>query len=94
LIRRRSSGNGISALLIAASSVSAAPVSIVFLEGVRFTISNVAFAAKHFKIEVKNVVQFAMPVIDETGGNHHQSSLEFSSTNKLTQYERSLNRLA
>ena len=59
----------------------------MFLESVRLTVGHVAFAPENLKVQVKHLVQLAVPVVDQTGWHHHQRTLEFASADEFTQEE-------
>ena len=67
---------------------------LCFSKGVGFTVGHVAFAAEYLKVEVKDFIQLAVPVVDQTGGHHHQRPLEFAPADEFAQDERRFNRLA
>ena len=73
--------------------VDAGNQEIVFLESVGLAVGDVAFAAEDLKVQMKHIVQLAVPIVDQTSRNHHQRTLQFATADQFPQDECRLNRL-
>src|SRR5690606_9517889 len=61
--------------------------SVVLGKGVRLPVEHVTLTAEDLEVEVKDFVQFAVPVIHQSCGNNHESTVEFPSAGEFSQQQ-------
>ena len=74
--------------------VDAGDEPVVFGEGIRLAIRDVALTAENLEAELENVVDFPVPVVHEAGGHHHQRALQLATAREFAQEQRRLDGLA
>ena len=74
--------------------VDAGDEPVVLGEGVRLAVGDVALAAEHLEVEVEDLVQLAVPVVDEARGHDHQRAVQLAAACQFAQDQRRLDRLA
>src|SRR5262249_28278584 len=71
----------------ALQGIDARNQAVVLREGVGLAVGNVALGSEDFEFEIENLVEFAMPVVYQSGGNDHQRAREFSTTGQLSEQQ-------
>lgn len=78
----------------ALQGVDAGNQPVVFGEGIGLAVGDIAFGAKHLEIEVEHLVQFAVPVVHQACGHHHQRPGQLAPAGQFTQNQRGLDGFA
>ena len=63
-------------------------------ERVRLAVGDVALAAEHLELQVEDLVEFPVPVVDQSGRHHHQGAAQLAAAGQLAQQQRDLDGLA